>query len=167
MLAIEWWLSHCKYWFVWVGFLYMEVDKLPSSFTVTKVPRKGNDPSSLVFSAVNWIFFFYTIYMLEELFFVCCLQSVIHKSLPEAWGVWCCLKGLGFKMLHIYISHYGAEWWPHCCTFYLFKMLPLKNKIGDSQAKLQQIYSVIEKIRSKYKNDKRYFTNFKLIYYTT
>ena len=56
LLAIEWWLSHCKYWFVWVGFLYMEVDKLPSSSTVTRVSRKGSDPSALVFSAVNWIF---------------------------------------------------------------------------------------------------------------
>ena len=56
LLAIEWWLSHCKYWFVWVGFLCMEVDKLPSSSTVTRVSRKGNDQSALVFSAVNWIF---------------------------------------------------------------------------------------------------------------
>ena len=56
LLAIEWWLSHCKYWFVWVGFLYMKVDKLPSSSTATKVSRKGSDPSALVFSAVNWIF---------------------------------------------------------------------------------------------------------------
>ena len=56
LLAMEQLLSHCNYWFVWVGFLYMEVDKLRSSFTVTKVSRKGNDPSALVFSAVNWIF---------------------------------------------------------------------------------------------------------------
>ena len=35
----------------------MEVDKLPSSFAVTRVSRKGKDPSALVFSAVNWIFF--------------------------------------------------------------------------------------------------------------
>ena len=43
LLAMEWWLSHCRYWFVWVGFLYMEVDKLPSSWTVTRVSRKGNE----------------------------------------------------------------------------------------------------------------------------
>ena len=34
LLAMAWWLSHCKYWLVWVGFLYMEVDKLPSPFAV-------------------------------------------------------------------------------------------------------------------------------------
>ena len=56
LLAMAWWLSHCKYWLVWVGFLYMEVGKLPSPLTVTKVSRKGNDPSALVFSAVNCIF---------------------------------------------------------------------------------------------------------------
>ena len=43
LLAMAWWLSHCKYWLVWVGFLYMEVDKLPSPFAVTKLSRKGND----------------------------------------------------------------------------------------------------------------------------
>ena len=56
LLAMEWWLSHCKYWLVWVGFLYMEVDRLLSSSTMTKVSKNGSDPSALVFSAVNWIF---------------------------------------------------------------------------------------------------------------
>ena len=91
----------------------MEVNKLPSPFAVAKVSRKGNDPSILVFSAVKCTIFFYTIYMLEEFFFVCCIQddkSVIHKSLPETWGMWCCFKGFCFKMLHINVCHYGAEW---------------------------------------------------------
>ena len=34
----------------------MEVEKFPSPFDVTKVSRKGNDPSALVSSAVNCIF---------------------------------------------------------------------------------------------------------------
>ena len=26
-----WWLSHCRYWSVWVGFLYTVIDSLPSA----------------------------------------------------------------------------------------------------------------------------------------
>ena len=55
LLAMAWWLSHCKYWLVWVGFLYAVVDRLPSLFGVTEVSRKGMDSSALVVSAVNFI----------------------------------------------------------------------------------------------------------------
>ena len=56
LLDMAWWLSHCKYWLVWVSFLYTVVDRLWSLFGVTKVSRKGMDPSALVVSAVNSIF---------------------------------------------------------------------------------------------------------------
>ena len=52
---MAWWLSHCKYWLVWVGFLYTDVDKVPSAWGVTWVSRKGKDPSPWVSSTVNWI----------------------------------------------------------------------------------------------------------------
>ena len=52
---MAWWLSHCKYWLVWIGFLYTLVSKLLSACGVTRVSRKGIEPSALVFSAVNWI----------------------------------------------------------------------------------------------------------------
>ena len=54
--AMVWWLSHCRYKSVWVGFLYTLVLKLPSEHGVTKVSRKGMDPSSLLSSIMNWIF---------------------------------------------------------------------------------------------------------------
>ena len=53
LFAMAWWLSHCKYWLVWVGFLYTVVVRLPSLCGVTKVSKKGIDPSALVVSAVN------------------------------------------------------------------------------------------------------------------
>ena len=56
LLAMAWWLSHCKYWLVWVGFLYIVVDRLLSLFGITKVSRKGMDPSALVVSVVNFMF---------------------------------------------------------------------------------------------------------------
>ena len=54
--AMEWCLSHCRYKSVWVGFLYTFVLKLPPEHGVTKVCKKGMDPSSLPSSIVNWIF---------------------------------------------------------------------------------------------------------------
>ena len=50
-----WWLSHCRYRSVCVGFLYTVVLRLPSSSGLINVSRKGIDPSSLWSSHVNWI----------------------------------------------------------------------------------------------------------------
>ena len=99
LLAMEWWPSHCKYWLVWVGFLYMEVDKLPSSFTVTRVSRKGRAPSALVFSAVNWIFssILFKCWKNSSLCAVFWMTKVSSTYLfQRPWGVWCCFKGPGF-----------------------------------------------------------------------
>ena len=48
-----WWLSHCRYWSVCVGFLYTVMDRLPSASGLTMVSKKGMDPSSLLSSTVN------------------------------------------------------------------------------------------------------------------
>ena len=48
-----WWLSHCKYWSVCVGFLYTVIDREPSTSGLTIVSKKGMDPSSLLSSTVN------------------------------------------------------------------------------------------------------------------
>ena len=50
-----WWLSHCRYRSVCVGFLKTVLLRLPSSLGVTNTSRKGMDPSSLYSSQVNWI----------------------------------------------------------------------------------------------------------------
>ena len=53
-LAERWWqLSHCKYWSVWVGFLYTAMDRLPSASGLTMVSKKEMDPSSWLSSTVN------------------------------------------------------------------------------------------------------------------
>ena len=49
------WLSHCKYWSVWVGFWYTKMDREPSACGVTKVSRKGIAPFPCVPSTVNLI----------------------------------------------------------------------------------------------------------------
>ena len=91
LLAIAWWLSHCKYWLVWVGFLYIEVDKLPSLFAVIKVSRKGIDPSTLVFSTVHCIF--------SSMAFICWknspLCSVSKMTKVSSTNLFQCLRGCG------------------------------------------------------------------------
>ena len=39
-----WWLSHCKYWSVCVGFLYTVMARLPSALGLTVVSKKGMNP---------------------------------------------------------------------------------------------------------------------------
>ena len=48
-----WWLSHCKYWSVWVGFLYTVMDRLLFTSGFTMVPKKGMEPSYLLSYTVN------------------------------------------------------------------------------------------------------------------
>ena len=50
-----WWLSHCRYWSVCVGFLYTDKDREPSPSGLTIVSKEGMDPSSLLSSTVNLI----------------------------------------------------------------------------------------------------------------
>ena len=50
-----WWLSHCKYWSVRVGFLYTVMDRPPFSSGFTMVSKKGMEPSSLLSSTVKQV----------------------------------------------------------------------------------------------------------------
>ena len=50
-----WWLFHCKYWSVCVGFLYTDVSREPSDWVITIVSRKGMDPSVPASSVVKWM----------------------------------------------------------------------------------------------------------------
>ena len=81
---MAWWLSHCKYWLVWVGFLYIEVDKLPSLLGVIKVSRKGIDPLALVFSTVNCIFLLSHLYVGRIC--LCALYSKWQKCHPQTFS---------------------------------------------------------------------------------
>ena len=53
--GIVWWMSHCRYKSVCVVFLNTDVFRLPSSSGVTRMSRKGKDPSSLTSSQVDLI----------------------------------------------------------------------------------------------------------------
>ena len=60
----SWWLSHCSYLSVWVGFLYTVMDRLPSTSGFTMVSKKGMEPSSLLSSTVNFYCRVNTVYVL-------------------------------------------------------------------------------------------------------
>ena len=55
MPDIAWWLSHCKYCSLYIGFLKTIIIKLPSDCGMTKVSRKGIGVSARVFSALNFM----------------------------------------------------------------------------------------------------------------
>ena len=55
LAAILWWLSNCKYWSVWVGFLYTALEMELSASGLTKVSRNGMVPFSWLPSTVNFI----------------------------------------------------------------------------------------------------------------
>ena len=56
LTARLWLLSHSKYRSVWVGFLYTLVVKELSGSGITRVSKKGMDPSALVSSTVKLMF---------------------------------------------------------------------------------------------------------------
>ena len=48
-----WWLSHCRSWSIWVGFLFTVINNVLSASGLTMVSKKGMAPSSLLSSTVN------------------------------------------------------------------------------------------------------------------
>ena len=92
-----WWLSHCRYWSVWVGFLYTLVVSVPSSWGVTKMSKKGMEPFLILFLCGKLYGWIHRVYVLQELFFLILLQNdkcVIHKPFPPSGGslqlIWLC-----------------------------------------------------------------------------
>ena len=64
---IAWWLSHCIYKSVCLGFLETVVARLPSSPGIINMSRKGMDPSSLG-SSVNWMWWSIELIWSKKLF---------------------------------------------------------------------------------------------------
>ena len=139
LFAMAWWLSHCKYWLVWVGFLYTVVARLPSLWGVTKMSKKGIDPSALVVSAVN-LMFGSSEFMWWKNSSLCCSSRMTKVSSTYLFhrlgGVELCLRHL-FQTSPEDVGHFGTEWTSHGCTFHLLIILPLGHKAGTLQAEFQ------------------------------
>ena len=132
-----WWLSQCKYWSVWVGFLYTVVDKFLSYSGVTWVSRKGIDPSGLVSSVINWIWRSMEL-MFSRKWFLCSSflddKGYHPHTLPRVFGwvgdmliAW--LQSLQEKVVH----NWAYGWLPaHVHNTYL------EQEIGVLEAEFQQ-----------------------------
>ena len=89
-LAVRWWwLSHCRYWSVCVGFLYTVMDRLPSDSGLTNGVQEGDGPILFLVlhckpdGRVN------TVNVLKEVLFVDLLvddKGVIHKPVTKPSG---------------------------------------------------------------------------------
>ena len=112
-----WWLSHCSYKSVWVGFLYTFV-RVPSAWGVIIVSRNGMEPSGLVSSAVNMMEGSTELMFCKIFFSVWLLlydKSVIYISFPYPRRAYRCCYGSVFKWLHIWISYNWAHRRPQSC----------------------------------------------------
>ena len=97
---IVWWLSHCKYKSVWVGFLYTDVLRLPSSFGVT---RAWNH---LFWNLHWWIEVFWSMELTwsRKLLLWAVLMTVNASStyhFHKEGGLWWCIDGFDLKIPHI------------------------------------------------------------------
>ena len=126
-----WWLSHCKYWSVWVGFLYTVMDRLPFSSGFTMVSKKGMEPSSLLSSTVN--------FMAGSTLLMCCRKSCLLTSLwmtKVSSTNLCQNLGGGMQCLGLFalstplkVCYYGTFQGAHGHTLNLFKELAFEGEI--------------------------------------
>ena len=96
--GIVWWLPHWRYKSVCIVFLNTDVFRLPSSSGVTRMSRKGMDPSSLVSSQVNCIFGlmeFRCSRKLSLLFFLMNVKVSSTNLFHRTGGVGWCSQGQG------------------------------------------------------------------------
>ena len=138
-LADKWrWLSHCRYWSMWVGFLYTVMYSVLSASGLTMVSKKGVAPFSLLSSTVK-IMAGSTLLMCYR---KCCLYpsfwmtnmscTYLSHSLGGKWQY--------FEIFAQSIPCRGKPPWGwlgcHCSSLNLFIEFALEGKICIMQAEL-------------------------------
>ena len=107
-----WWLSHCRYRSVCVGFLKTVLLRLPSSFGIINTSRNGMDPSSLCSSRVNWIC--WSIQLMWSREALLCddskMVNVSSTNLFQKYGG-CGAVLMAFSSKFPYISWQQLDWW--------------------------------------------------------
>ena len=85
-----WWLSHCKYWSVWVGLCYTVMERELSASGVTEVSRKGMAPFPWLPSTVNMIAgSMLSIWSRNACLWACCwMTKVTSTNLSQCLGSW-------------------------------------------------------------------------------
>ena len=113
-----WWLSHCRYWSVWFGFLYTVIDSVLSASGLTMVSKKRMAPSSLLPSTVN---------LMDRSTLLMCSKKCFLCPEPKPRGVSGSTSRLLLKVFHVKVSHYGADWGPFS-SLHLFVEFALEWK---------------------------------------
>ena len=130
-----------------MGFLYTVVARLLSLCGVTKVSRKGIDPSALVVSAVNLMLgsIEFKCWKNSSLYCSSCMTKVSSTYLFHRLGGCGAVSKASFSNLfHEYVCHNGTEWTSHGCTLHLLIVLPLKDKAGTGQAEFQKSGNMVD-----------------------
>ena len=102
--AMVWWLSHCRYKSVWVGFPVYPCAQVAIWTWSDQGVQKGHGP---IFSAIfhsELDLLIYGVDMADETFFLGFLdddKSVINKSSPQTRGCWWCVDSFFLKCLHV------------------------------------------------------------------
>ena len=135
-----WSLSQCKYWSIWVCFLYTVVDNILSGSGVTTVSRKGFDPSGLVFSVLNLIWGSMEL-MYSRNWFLCSvfwMKKMSSTSLLHKLGSGRCADGPDFELHSKHFGHNVAYGEPHSCYLSLFILLTMEQEKSVLEAEPQQ-----------------------------
>ena len=85
-----WWLSHCKYWSVWVGLLHTLILRELSTSGLTKVSRKGIAPFSWLPLTVNFILGSMLLMSLKKsCLLACCWMTTVSSTnlYQYLWGM--------------------------------------------------------------------------------
>ena len=105
-----WWLSHCKYWSVWVGLQYILMDKELSASGLTKYQGKGlihllGLPSTVNLIAGSILLIWSKTNCLWDCYW---MTKVSSRNLNQyLWGGGR-PEGFSLKMLHVQVCYYWA-----------------------------------------------------------
>ena len=123
--ATVWSLSHWRYTFMWIGFLYSVVVRFPALSGVTRISRKGVEPSSPASSLVNCMCMSMQWRCLwnSAVLDGCRMIQVSSRNLLQKRGMWCCVNCLVFKLFYIQVCHNGFHRRSHGRILLLFMLV--------------------------------------------
>ena len=142
-----WLLSHWRYRSMCVGFLYTVVLRFPSPSGIISTSRNLWNHHHLLLHLWTGCAHLYYLDVPGNLssgmtagWWMCHPQIFSRKG-----GMWCCIDGLVFKLLHIKVCHNGTYRRSHGSTFLLFIKPALENETCACKAVLQQSGDVLHR----------------------
>ena len=131
--AMQWCLSQCRYWSLWMGSYIHLWTELCYALMLPKCPEMGWN--CLALCPLLWIWLLGLLVLLMccknfSLCSVCCITKVSSTNLfHNVGGLSTVLRAHLFKIFHVYVFYYQADWESHGCSLHLFIILTLEEKI--------------------------------------